>query len=43
MVLDDRHSSNVVVMIDSTSGTTLDALETTVQPVLDTFEFAVGD
>jgi hypothetical protein len=43
MVLDDRHSSNVVVMIDSTSGTTLDALDTTARPVLDTFEFAVGD
>ena len=43
MVLDDRHSSNVVVMIDSTSGTTLDALEATAKPVLDTFRFAIGD
>jgi hypothetical protein len=43
MVLDDRNGSNVVVMIDSTSGTTLDALEATAKPVLDTFRFAVGD
>ena len=41
-VLDDRHGSNVMVTIDSTSGTTLDALEGTAKPILDTFRFAVG-
>ncbi|MFL5686433.1 MAG: hypothetical protein ACJ77D_10310 [Chloroflexota bacterium] len=42
MVLDDGHSSNVVVMVDSTSGTTLDQLETAVKPVLDSFRFQTG-
>ena len=42
MVLDDRHSSNIVVMIDSTSGKTLDGLEATVRPVLDSFRFDLG-
>ena len=42
VVLDDRNGSSVMVVIDSTSGSTLDALEATAQPILDTFRFAVG-
>ena len=42
MILDDGHGSNVIVMLDSTSGKTLDHLEATVRPVLDTFRFDLG-
>ena len=42
MILDDDHGSNVIVMLDSTSGKTLDALEATVRPVLDSFRFDLG-
>lgn len=43
MILDDGHGSNVIVMLDSTNGKTLDDLEATVRPVLDTFRFETGD
>ena len=43
MILDDGHGSNVIVMLDSTSGKTLADLESTVKPVLDTFRFETGD
>jgi len=43
MILDDGHDSNVIVMLDSTSGKTLADLESTVKPVLDTFRFETGD
>jgi hypothetical protein len=39
MVLDDGHGSNVLIMLDSTSGKTLDDLQATVRPVLDSFRF----
>jgi hypothetical protein len=42
MILDDRHGSNVLVMLDSTSGKTLNELQARVQPVLDTFRFETG-
>lgn len=42
MVLDDRHSSNVLIVLDSLSGTTLDVLDTTAKPVLETFRFLAG-
>ena len=43
MILDDGRGSNVIVMLDSTNGKTLDELEATVRPVLDTFRFETGD
>jgi hypothetical protein len=43
MILDDGHGSTVIVMLDSTSGKTLDDLESTVRPVLGTFRFETGD
>jgi len=43
MILDDGHGSNVIVMVDSMTGKTLDDLEATVRPVLDTFRFETGD
>jgi hypothetical protein len=42
MVLHDGRGSNVVIMLDSTNGATLDELEATVRPVLDTFRFTTG-
>ncbi len=42
MILDDGRGSNVIVMLDSTSGKTLDGLEATARPVLDTFRFETG-
>jgi hypothetical protein len=43
MILDDGRGSNVIVMVDSTNGKTLDKLEATARPVLDTFRFETGD
>lgn len=42
MILDDGRGSNVIVMLDSASGKTLDDLQSTAQPVLDTFRFDLG-
>ena len=42
MILDDGQGSNVLVMLDSTSGETLDDLEATIRPVLDSFRFQTG-
>ena len=42
MILDDGQGSNVIVMLDSTKGKTLDQLQATTRPVLDTFRFETG-
>lgn len=42
IVLDDQHGSNVLITLDSSSGTTLDAIEAAVSPVLQTFAFDVA-
>lgn len=39
MILDDTHGSNVVIMLDSTSGETLNRLQATMKPVMDSFRF----